>query len=123
MSNIELFEEKHPNFEYDNIEVYFSELLKEALHNYSYRWDGSINRYLLEGDSSFNNDWFNANYTIFAPNKTEAIQKIKQKIKDIDECFLNYAHIPLPGHRGFGTSADEYFSRIVARNRLTVLFL
>jgi hypothetical protein len=91
LTNIELFEEHHSNFKFNNIEVYFSELLEKALYNYSYQWDGTINRYLLEGDSTFDSDWFNANYTKFGSTKIEAIENVKSKIKDIDECFMNYA--------------------------------
>ena len=91
LTNIELFKEHHSNFKFNNIEVYFSELLKKSLYNYSYQWDGTINRYLMEGDSTFDSDWFKANYTRFGPTKIEAIENVKSKIKDIDECFMNYA--------------------------------
>ena len=91
LTNIELFEEHHSNFKFNNIEVYFSELLEKALYNYSYQWDGTINRYLMEGDSTFDSNWFKANYTRFGSTKIEAIENVKSKIKDIDECFMNYA--------------------------------
>ena len=78
-------------------DVYFSAKLSSALYAYSHVWDRGINPYLRLGEEFFKKSdnfihgW--TKYTIGKGKKNitkeKAIQNIKQKIKDIDECFLH----------------------------------
>ena len=108
MSTLELMDKKQlnkknlNNLKYSNIDVYFDELYIKSLKNYSYLWDSVINEYLLKGDVAFESEWFLNNYqryqkygvkvkdsAIITPE--EAIENVKERITNIDRCFLDFA--------------------------------
>ena len=100
------------------VDIYFTDKLRLALFNYSHQWDAVINRFLRNpryfSGSDFERYWrrygslidtelhtlpypapsvpaFQASkfkYEKPPMDKSEAIENIKNKIKDLDECFL-----------------------------------
>jgi hypothetical protein len=76
---------------YKNVDAYFEDLYIKALHNYSYQWDGTINRYLLNGETTFEQEWFKDNYKRFGSTEKLAKENVKEKIQNIDKCFLDFA--------------------------------
>jgi len=143
MSNIGLFEEKGVkkskthNF-YTHYakavkgyeDVFFDAKISEALRDYGEHMYQAMNGYLREGDS-FLEDSSKWDYVSVMPawklttppntlahQHEEAIPIVKQKIKEIDRCFLHYAernevdYKPFyRGQRGFFT--DEHNRRLV----------
>lgn len=100
LSNIELIPDYKINYiDKKNIpykkEVYFETLLAKALYNYSYRWDIVINSYLRKGDDYFNShsftDTLNKYKDEYGDTKDNSIKAIKQKIKDLDKVFIEFA--------------------------------
>ena len=78
-------------------DIYFNAKLSKALYGYSHTWDKAINPYLRLGEEFFKkSDNFTHGWTKYTIGKgkknitkAKAIENIKQKIKDIDECFLH----------------------------------
>ena len=104
LSSLELMPKKQltkknlNNLKYNNIDVYFDDLYIKSLHNYSYQWDSIINNYLLKGDEAFESEWFQKNFQRYQKykitkviTKEEAIENIKERIMNIDRCFLDFA--------------------------------
>ena len=105
LSSIEIgYKDDIQNFIYKRLNVgphdaYFEQLYINALNNYSYQWDGTINRYLMYGEQVFEEEWFLKNYLRFVTDQTktqdkminEAKENIKKKIEYIDKCFLDFA--------------------------------
>lgn len=75
----------------DKIDIYFDSLTNLALRNYSYQWDQAINLYLRRGEEYWNSNYFNQYYSRYGSTKQEAIDNVKDKIKFIDKCFLEFA--------------------------------
>jgi len=78
------------NIEYKE-DVYFNDLISKALYNYSWQWDGPINRYLRLGDAYFESAIFIKYMSRYGNNKETAIKNIKDKIEYIDRCFMEFA--------------------------------
>ena len=77
-------------------DIYFEAKLSDALYGYSHRWDKGINNYLRFGDNFFDSDYFFKEWTKYTigngkkqKTKEKAKENIRQKVKDIDECFLH----------------------------------
>lgn len=90
LSNIKLGYKlgKIRGLKYKDQDAYFDDIAIKALYNYSYQWDGIINRYLLYGDKEFDSEWFEQNLDRFGATKDDAIEAVKEKINLIDKCFL-----------------------------------
>ena len=74
-------------------EVYFNKLIRKALYNYSWQWDGPINNYLRTGEDYWNSAIFIKYMDMkrYGNTKAESIKNIKAKIESIDKCFMEYA--------------------------------
>ena len=74
-------------------EVYFNELIRKALYNYSWQWDGAINGYLRGGEDYWNSAIFIKYMDMkrYGNTKEESIKNIKNRIESIDKCFMEYA--------------------------------
>jgi hypothetical protein len=74
-----------------SMDIYFDESTHTALRNYSYQWDQAINKYLIQGETYFKNSDFTKYYKRYGEEKDIAIQQVKDKIKYIDNAFLETA--------------------------------
>lgn len=74
-----------------SIDIYFDESTHTALRNYSYQWDQAINQYLIQGETYFKQGDFTKYYNRYGETKEIAIQNVKDKIKYIDDAFLETA--------------------------------
>ena len=74
--------------------------------DYTYKWDGRVNYYLRSGksDEDFAKDALHLqHYTEYAPTPTEAVQRLKDKIRIFDEIFSKFSVIspkPITVYRG-----------------------
>tara|TARA_R110002074_G_scaffold15893_1_gene53781 strand:+ start:1759 stop:3198 length:1440 start_codon:yes stop_codon:yes gene_type:complete len=85
----QLFKKNMPHKE----EVYFNNLISNALTNYSWQWDGPINGYLRTGEDYWNSAIFikYMNMKRYGNTKAESIKNVKARIESIDKCFMEYA--------------------------------
>ena len=74
-----------------SMDIYFNESAHGALRNYSYQWDQAINKYLIQGETYFKHSDFTKHYNRYGDTKELAIQNVKDKIKYIDDAFLETA--------------------------------
>ena len=72
-------------------EVYFQELLADALTDYSYQWDAPINSYLRLGEDYFSSAIFKQYYKRYGTTIDLAKAAVKNKIQDLDRVFLEMA--------------------------------
>ena len=105
----------------EKIDLYFDIVFNSSLRDYSYQWDAPINYYLRHGDIYFESTLFKTywkryysyvpeylsnmyklnvkiitaqdekKYFIMPKDINEAIQNVKEKIKQLDTCFLEAA--------------------------------
>jgi hypothetical protein len=104
-----------------NSDYYFEQVFNMALRDYSYRWDSPINSYLRFGDTYFNHEMFQKlwkryysyvpeylsniyeyhiksfnkdtknKFLVYPANINESIQNVKERIKQLDTCFIEVA--------------------------------
>ena len=72
-------------------DVYFNELISRALFNYSWQWDAPINNFLRKGIEYFDTELFKKYQKRYGATKKLAIQAIKDRISQIDRCFIEAA--------------------------------
>lgn len=72
-------------------DVYFNELMSRALFNYSWQWDAPINNFLRKGIEYFDTELFKKYQKRYGATKKLAIQAIKDRISQIDRCFIEAA--------------------------------
>lgn len=119
LSTIVLKDQKNNSLE--KIDLYFDIVFNSSLRDYSYQWDAPINYYLRHGDIYFESTLFKTywkryysyvpeylsnmykfnvkllsahdekKYFIMPKDINEAIQNVKEKIKQLDTCFLEAA--------------------------------
>ena len=84
-----LFKQNMPHKE----EVYFNNLISNALTNYSWQWDGPINGYLRTGEDYWNSTIFikYMNMKRYGNTKALSIKNVKARIEYLDKCFMEYA--------------------------------
>ena len=107
---LSIFKKKNP---LHTVDVYFESIIRLALINYSHEWDQAMNLYLRNGDFYFATLLFNTYwqrygsvnpamidllYTLSPANRDTfiippatmlvAIENVKQKVEDLDRCFL-----------------------------------
>lgn len=97
-------------------DFYFDQKIKKALHDYSIHWDQAMNLYLRYGDDYFNTQLFQGRFHRYGSTLDAAIQNVKDKIIEIDQCFLLYApRVPSVGLRKSdfkgGVVTDFFFHR------------
>ena len=72
-------------------DVYFNELVSNALYQYSSIWYKPINGYLRLGDAYWESNDFKVRLPPMGTSKHEVIQSVKRKIQKIDQCFMELA--------------------------------
>ena len=80
------------NFLHGAIDLYFEKKMSDALYKYSYQWDSPINKYLINGNTYFDSNYFNLykhRYTkLYGSNNVDPIYNIKEAISRLDTLFL-----------------------------------
>ena len=94
LENLELASLQNKSFK-KNIplkeDIYFRDLYKKALHNYSFQWDQAMNLFLRQGVKYFESSAFKTRFKRYGNTIDEAITNIKKKISHIDQVFLRFA--------------------------------
>jgi hypothetical protein len=73
------------------LDVYFENILADALWDYSNVWDAPINNYLRLGDKYFNSEIFKYYEWKYEDKKHDSVTNIKKKIQSLDRVFLGAA--------------------------------
>ena len=72
-------------------EVYFDQVIADALYDYSYRWDSPINNYLRLGDSYFNSTVYKRYYPRYIDEKIfETEEKMRKFVEEYMELKIKY---------------------------------
>lgn len=72
-------------------EVYFDQVIADALYDYSYRWDSPINNYLRLGDSYFKSPTYKGYYPRYIDEKIfETEEKMRKFVEEYMELKIKY---------------------------------
>tara|TARA_Y100000389_G_scaffold179584_2_gene193781 strand:- start:6140 stop:7681 length:1542 start_codon:yes stop_codon:yes gene_type:complete len=74
-----------------NKDIYFENIIAQALSKYSYQWDAAINNYLRFGEPYFSTQMYLKYYRRYGKTVEESKQAVKDKITEIDRAFLEAA--------------------------------
>ena len=78
------------NIEYKE-EVYFDQVIADALYDYSYRWDSPINNYLRLGDSYFNSPTYKGYYPRYIDKELwDTEENMRKFIEEYIELKIKY---------------------------------
>ena len=99
-------------------EVYFDQVIADALYDYSYRWDSPINNYLRLGDSYFKSPTYKGYYPRYIDEKIfETEEKMRKFLEEYMELKIKYKVKKLLSlFNGDALKYMEYYSSLEKEN-------